>query len=178
MSHRKRVVTCLLVLGLVCTWLHAQDSSRTTTGASATPIRATHVLGFEGLKKNVRGSLTIENGAVQFRKRGNPGVNVSIVAIRDVVVGSENKQVGGLPMLLGKAAIPYSGGRLVSLVSHKKFDTLTVEYLDGDGGFHGAIFRLARGQGQILRNQLIRGGAQVSNTETYASKQNSPGVKK
>jgi hypothetical protein len=29
-------------------------------------------------------------------------------------------------MMLGKAAVPYGGGRVVSLFSHKKYDSLTI----------------------------------------------------
>ena len=33
-------------------------------------------------------------------------------------------------MKIGKAAAPYGGGRVVSLFAHKKYDTLTLEYVD------------------------------------------------
>jgi len=56
-------------------------------------------------------------------------------------------------MMLGKAAVPFEGGRVVSLFSHKKYDSLTVEYLDSNGGFHGAIFRLSKGQGQTFKER-------------------------
>ena len=38
--------------------------------------------------------------------------------------------MGGLPLTLGEAAAPYGGGRVVSLFAHKKYDTLTLEYVD------------------------------------------------
>jgi hypothetical protein len=53
-------------------------------------------------------------------------------------------------MTVGKVAAPYGGGRVVSLFSHKKYDTLTVEYVDDNGGLHGAIFQLTKGQAQAL----------------------------
>ncbi len=175
---RKRVIACFFMLGSLCVLMNAQNASTAGSGNGAMPIHATHVLGFEGLGTNVRGTLAIEGGALQFQKSGRPTVSVSIASIEDVVVGSEDKQVGGVPMVLGKAALPYGGGRVVSLASHKKFDTLTLQYLDGNGGFHGAIFRLAKGQGQILRNELIGQGAHVSSPATPASQQNSAGGKK
>ena len=46
-------------------------------------------------------------------------------------------------MKIGKAAAPYGGGRVVSLFAHKKYDTLTLEYVDVDGGVHGAIFQVS-----------------------------------
>ncbi len=179
MSHRKGVMACIIVLSSLCILTYAQDATTDGSRNGAKPIHATHVLGFEGLGKNSRGSLTIENETLQFRKSGALAAGVSIASIEDVVVGCEDKQVGGVPMVVGKAAVPYGGGRVVSLVSHKKFDTLTLEYRDGRGGFHGAIFRLDKGQGQILRNALIRDGAHVRNAGSLvASQQDSTGAKK
>jgi len=59
--------------------------------------------------------------------------------VRNVLLGGESKQVGGLPMTLGKAAVPFGGGRVVSLFAHKKYDTLSLEYWTPMGEFNGAI---------------------------------------
>ena len=61
-------------------------------------------------------------------------------------------------MTLGKAATPFGGGRVVSLFAHKKYDTLTLVYADANGGIHGAIFQLNKGQGEVLRNELVAKG--------------------
>ena len=71
-------------------------------------------------------------------------------SIQDIFVEDEDKQVGGTAMMLGKAAVPYGGGRVVSLFAHKKYDILTLEYLDSSGGLHDAIYQLNKGQGQFL----------------------------
>ena len=71
---------------------------------------------------------------------------------------AESKQVGGLPMTLGEAAAPFGGGRVVSLFAHKKYDTLSLEYVDTDEGIHGAIFQLKKGQAEIVKNELIAQG--------------------
>ena len=78
-------------------------------------------------------------------------------------------------MMMGKAAIPYSGGRVVSLFSHKKYDSLTIEYLDSSSGFHGAIFRVAKGQGEIFKNALIAHGAHIGQSENQSPLQSTPG---
>src|SRR5271165_6869295 len=65
---------------------------------------------------------------------------------------------------------PYGGGRVVSLFAHKKYDTLTLEYVDVDGGVHGAIFQVAKGQGELVRNELVARGASFSAGES-ATKQ-------
>ena len=85
-------------------------------------------------------------------------MQVQIASVRDAFLGGESKQVGGLPMTLGKAATPFGGGRVVSLFAHKKYDTLTVEYVDGSGGVHGAIFQLNKGQGGLTRDELVARG--------------------
>ena len=64
--------------------------------------------------------------------------------------------------MLAKAAAPYQSGTVVSLFSHKKYDTVTVEYLDANGAFHGAIFQLNKGRGQIVESELEAAGAQVT----------------
>ena len=46
-----------------------------------------------------------------------------MAAVQDVFLGEQSKQVGGVPMTLGKAAAPFGGGRVVSLFAHKKYDT-------------------------------------------------------
>jgi len=73
--------------------------------------------------------------------------------------------VGGLPLTLGKAAAPYGGGRVVSLFSHKKYDILTLEYVDSNGGIHGAIFQLDKGQGEVAKQELTAHGVVISSRE-------------
>ena len=139
-------------------------------------IRAIHLLGFEGAPNNANGTLTIATDALRFQMERKPAVEVKIASVQDVFLGDESKQVGGLPMTLGKAAVPFGGGRAISLFAHKKYDTLTLEYVDGNGGFHGAIFQLGKGQGEILRNELVAGGAHVTNHEDQSAKQHAAGV--
>jgi len=65
----------------------------------------------------------------------------------------------------------------MSLFSHKKFDTVTVEYLDANGGFHGAIFQLNKGQGQVLMSELEPKGVHVSLMAHETSKRSAQGTK-
>jgi hypothetical protein len=90
---------------------------------------------------------------------------VVIASVQEVFLGDESKQVGGLPMTLGKAAVPFGGGRVVSLFAHKKYDTLALQYITSDGGIHGAIFELSRGQGKLLRDHLVALGAHVTHND-------------
>jgi len=172
----RRVVACLTLV-LCCTVAGlAQNATRPTNGTEPFSAHVTHLLGFEGASHNANGTLSIQDGALQFQKNGNPAVKVKISTIQDVFLGEQSKQVGGVPMTLGKAAVPFGGGRVVSLFSHKDYDILSLEYVDTNMGLHGAIFQLNKGQGGILRNELVAGGAHVSPTGDEATKQSTAEV--
>jgi hypothetical protein len=128
-------------------------------------IRATHVLGLPNTKTNCNGTLSTQDNVLRFQQSGKSVVQVDIASVRDVFLGEESMQVGGLPMKIGKAAAPYGGGRVVSLFAHKKYDTLTLEYVDSNGGVHGAIFQLKEGQGELVRNELVARGVSSSSGE-------------
>jgi hypothetical protein len=134
--------------------------------------RATHLLGFANARNNSTGKLSVQHDSLQFQQNRKPGAQVKVGSVRDVFLGGESKQVGGLPMTLGKAAVPFGGGRVVSLFAHKKYDTLSFEYVDADGGIHGAIFQLTKGQGELVKNELIAQGATISSRQDQAPKEN------
>ena len=73
-------------------------------------------------------------------------------------------------MMLAKSAAPYGGGRAISLFSHKKYDTVTLEYVDSNGGLHGAIFQMKKGEGQVLKSELEAAGAHIAHLEDETSK--------
>ena len=169
----RRAITKLLAL-LICSGaaLFAQNASEAESAAVPLSIRATHILGFEGVKNNANGSLSIQGDALQFQVNGRSAVQVKLVSIQDVFLGEQSKQVGGVPMTLGKTAAPFGGGRVVSLFAHKKYDTLALEYVDSNGGVHGAIFELNKGQAEAFENELAARGARVSPSEDKHSPQN------
>jgi len=158
---------------LICCGLAApaqQITQRGNTSASFS-TRAIHLLGFTNARNNSTGTLSVQDDSLQFQQNGKPGANVKIASVRDVFLGAESKQVGGLPMTLGKTAAPFGGGRVVSLFAHKKYDTLTLEYVDADGGIHGAIFQLTKGQGELVRNELIARGVTISSHQDQLTKE-------
>ncbi|HTU48424.1 MAG TPA: hypothetical protein VMF91_25410 [Bryobacteraceae bacterium] len=167
-----------LTLVICCgTALVAQNQGPADTSNGAAPLRATHILGFEGTSSNAQGDLSIQGDDLQFQKKEGSPAQVAIGSIQDVTIGQQDKQVGGVPMTLVRTATPYGGGRVMSLFSHKKFDTVTVEYLDPNGGFHGAIFQLNKGQGQILGSELEAKGVHVSLPTPATSKQSTQETK-
>jgi hypothetical protein len=169
-----RMLAYLILLVTLGAAVLAQNPGGATSGTGAADVRVKHVLGFEGISTNVNGSLSIQDDGLQFQKGNGPAARVSIGSIQDVFVGESDKQVGGVPMTVGKVAAPYGGGRVIGLFAHKKYDTLSLEYLDTNGGFHGAIFQLDKGQGQVLRDELVAKGAHVTQVEDQPAKQNTP----
>lgn len=167
-NHRARHCGGLATIGIGALFLFfcldalAQSAGPPPNANAPTSIRATHLLGFENAKGNCNGTLSIQDDAVQFQHGGKPGAQVKIAAVLDVFLSDESKQVGGLPMKLGKAAAPYGAGRVVSLFAHKKYDTLTLVYADRDGGIHGAVFQMNKGQGDLVRNELVARGVSTA----------------
>jgi hypothetical protein len=163
-----RFLAVLICCGLVAP--AQQIAQRGNTSASFS-TRATHLLGFANTRSNSTGTLSVQDDSLQFQQNGKPGSKVKIASIRDIFLGAESKQVGGLPMTLGKTAAPFGGGRVVSLFAHKKYDTLTLEYVDADEGIHGAIFQLTRGRGELVRNELIARGVTISSHQDQLTKE-------
>jgi hypothetical protein len=125
-------------------------------------VRATAILGLEGISKNATGELSIEDDAFVFQTGKGPAAQIPIASVQNVSFSQEDKQVGGTPMAMGRAAVPFGGGRVIGLLAHKKYDFLTLEYLDSNGGYHGAICQLNKGQRQVLANELEIKGVHVS----------------
>jgi hypothetical protein len=154
----------------------AQSTAPPLKATQPFSIHATHVAGLPNTKSNCKGTLSAQDNVLRFQQNGKTVAQVDIASVRDVFLSEESMQVGGLPMKIGKAAAPYGGGRLVSLFAHKKYDTLTLEYVDGDGGVHGAIFQVPKGQGELVRNELVARGVSSSSGENQATKQSTSEV--
>jgi hypothetical protein len=163
---------------LLCSSIGALAQSTAPTLKANPPfsIRATHLLGLPNTKSNCKGTLATQDNVLRFQQNGKPAAEVDIASIRHVFVGEEGVQVGGVPMKIGKTAAPFGGGRVVSLFAHKKYDTLTLEYVDGTGGLHGAIFQLEKGQGELVRNELVARGVPSSSGQDQLTKQSTSEV--
>ena len=170
-------LACLALLLSLHPTMMGQGPNAAQIAAQGSAVRATHILGFEGARHNANGQLRIQGDELQFQQGGGAAAEVGIRSIQNVAVGTEDQQVGGVPMMLGKTAVPFGGGRVVSLFSHKKYDSLTVEYLDGNGGFHGAIFRLDKGQGQTFKDDLVASVARIVRLQDRAKTRTTSEVK-
>lgn len=169
-KHIGRILTCLTFLACYHERLMARDDAAGGTQASRSSLHVKHILGLESISNNANGKLSIQDGYLRFQKGENSSAQIPVSSIQELTLGEQDKQVGGIPMMLAKTAAPYEGGRVISLFSHKKYDTVTLEYVDSDGGLHGAIFQLNRGKGQVLRNELDVAGAHITGVEDGTAK--------
>jgi len=119
------------------------------------------VIGCENIKPNSKGTISVVPTGLRFATDKDTA-DISTASIQDIFVGNQSRQdVSGVGGTVVKAAIPYGGGRIVSLFSHK-VQVLTVEYTDSYGGFHGVIYVLPEGQATSFRDQLVAQGAKAS----------------
>lgn len=153
----------------------ARDDATAHTQASGSSLHLKHILGFEDMSKNANGDLSIQNGYLRFQKSESSSAQIPVDSIQELTVGEQDTQVGGIPMTLAKTAAPYGGGRVISLFSHKKYDTVTLEYIDSQGALHGAIFQLNKGKGQVLRSELDAAGAHITAIKDGTVKGKHPG---
>jgi hypothetical protein len=132
----------------------------TSRAQTREPTKTTLVTGLPGFKDGSNGSLTVEEGNLQFVHSKNV-IEISAPSITDVVTGSDSQRVirgkVGMVSMFG----PYGSGRFLSLF-RSKLDTLTIQYRDGDGGLHGVIFTMAVGKAELLKQQLIAQGAHTT----------------
>jgi len=126
----------------------------------AAGTKVVQITGLAGVKANAKGSLTPENGNLQFESAKGKA-SVPIRSVEDVTTGNDSQRIfrgtfGTLTMFA-----PYGSGRFLSLF-RSKLDTLTVQYRDADGGLHGAIFTMPVGQADALKKELVAQGARTS----------------
>lgn len=151
----------LVGLGLLFASGVLVGGQQTSAAAAAKPGSVKHLLGFENIEPNAKGALSVEGDTLQF-KTGKTKAEVSIASVQDVSTEQDYQEtIAGTAGTMAKMAVPYGGGRVLSLF-REKIDVLTVEYRDANGGLHGAIFTLPQGQAPPLKRQLVALGAHAS----------------
>jgi hypothetical protein len=118
------------------------------------------VIGGEKIKNGSHGTLSVVGSSLQFAT-SKAKVEVEASSILDISTNEDSRQDITGAAKLATMAIPYGGGRVLSLFSHK-VDVLTVEFKNANGGFHGAIFVLPQGQAAPIKKQLVAMGAKAS----------------
>ena len=168
MRHRWLVSLVVATLPVVAiSGVNAQQSS--------TVVKAVQLTGLPAVQENAKGKLSVENGSLHFTS-GKTSSDVTASSIQEVVTGNDSQKAVGKTIGALSMAAPYGGGRVVSLF-RKKIDTLTVEYRDADGGFHGVIFTMPLGTANGIKKELMAQGAHTTVApEQAASTQASPGI--
>jgi len=119
------------------------------------------VIGCGDMKPGAVGTLALLSTGIQFTT-AKQKVDIATSSITDIFTGAESRQdISGAVGTGLKAAVPYGGGRVLSLFSHG-VEVLTVEFTDANGGVHGAIFVLGKGKATEVKNQLVAQGAKTS----------------
>src|SRR5260370_9022078 len=165
LRHRDLVAFALVFCGLGSSVCNAQEA--------AGLVKAVELIGLKGVKENAKGTLNVENGNLHFA-RGKASTQVSATSIQDVVTGADSEKAVGKTVGMISMAAPYGGGRFLSLF-RKKIDTLTIQYRDGDGGLHGAVFPMPVAKSELIKTELLAQGAHTGEPSAVpASSGNSP----
>ena len=101
-----RTLRCLIPVVCFTASLMSQDGVQ---------VHARAILGFERIANNATGELSIQGDALVFQPSEGPTARIPLGSIQGVFLSQEDKQVGGTPMALGRAAIPFGGGRVIGV---------------------------------------------------------------
>lgn len=142
------LVVCALALGAA-----AQQPA-------ATGLKVKHLIGLVRVPRNASGTLAIEGDKIKFEGGKGASSELAIGAIDNIQTADDSKRlIGGVIGTLSMFG-PYGSGRFLSLF-RTQIDVLTIEYHDVDGGLHGAIFTMADGEAQPMKDKLIAAGAKA-----------------
>jgi hypothetical protein len=124
------------------------------------PVKADQLMGLTGIKQNAKGTLSVKSGQLHF-VYGEVSSDVRATSIKDVVTSTDSQLAVGSTVHMISTAAPYGGGRFLSLF-RKEIDTLTVQYRDGDGSVHGAIFTMPVGTADVIKHELVAQGTHTT----------------
>ena len=177
-SGPRRFLLTTAVIALSAT-AGAQSSAQSTSQAADATPQVMQILGLEDVKPNAKGTLTVNANGLEFRGAASHA-QIPIASIEDIFTGEDNRQAGGKALMVAKMGVPYGGGRVLSLFTKEKYDSLTVAYRDEHGGLHGALFTMPVGQANDIKKQLVAQGAKTSIPveETGETKDTAPKEKK
>jgi hypothetical protein len=156
----------LFVMAFVASFILCPVPARSQSGKPQAAPGVTQadvklVIGGEGIKKNSKGALSVTGDSLKFAT-GKGTMEVKASSILDISTNEDSRQDITGAAKLATMAIPYGGGRFLSLFSHG-VDVLTLEFADANGGYHALIFELpAQRQAAPFKKQLVAMGAKSS----------------
>src|SRR6476660_3145667 len=98
-----RILRCLVPASCFAASLIAQDFDQVRTASSSPVLRARAVLGLQGVANNSMGELSIQDDVFVYSRREGPTVRMPLSTIQGVFLSQEDKQVGGMPLAMGRA---------------------------------------------------------------------------
>jgi len=141
-----------------------QDAGTPQAAPSVVQTDVKLVIGGDTIKNNSQGTLSVVGNSLQFttgKAKKMEKMEVDASSIQDISTNEDSRQNITGAAHLATMAIPYGGGRVLSLFSHK-VDVLTLEFKDANGGYHGTVFVLPQGQAAPIKKQLVAMGAKAS----------------
>jgi hypothetical protein len=138
----------------------AQSSSTSQPAPSVVQSDVKLVIGGGTIKDNSNVTLSIVGSALHIAT-DKTTMDIEASSILDISTNEDSRQDITGAAKLATAAIPYGGGRVLSLFSHN-VDVLTVEFTDASAAYHGVVFVLPQGQAAPIKKQLVAMGAKAS----------------
>jgi len=159
-AHGLFLLAVLAALTFFPVSVRAQGSGTPQPAAGVVQSDVKLVIGGETIKNNSKVTLSVVGSSLQV-STGKVTVAVPASSILDISTNEDSRQDITGAAQVATMAIPYGGSRVLSLFSHQ-VDVLTLEYTDSDGGYHGTIFVLAKGQAAPIKQQLVALGAKAT----------------
>jgi hypothetical protein len=138
-----------------------QDAGTPQAAPSVVQTDVKLVIGGDTIKNNSQGTLSVVGSSLQFVTGKAKKMKVDASSIQDISTNEDSRQNITGAAHFATMAIPYGGGRVLALFSHK-VDVLTLEFKDADGAYHGTVFVLPQGQAAPIKKQLLTMGAKAS----------------
>lgn len=166
MTYRHRTSTLLAIaLSLTAPRSAVAQSASSPETQKLTGYEVTQITGLPQAKPNIKGRLTMPEKHVIFTN-SEFTADIPFARITSVSIGNERMETGGKTGRILRTIIPYGGGIAVATVTQKAVDLLTIEYLDLQGGYHGAVFFVPKLSAKALTDrmssQLLTTAPQIS----------------
>lgn len=148
MKHFAGATIAFVLCALLCSPLSLEAASNQavtpnpaipSTGILWQSTKAEHIYGLPDVKHNKSGTLTLNADVLNFTGKSDAS-SIPRASITAVSAGNQRVEMGGLGMRLARMAIPDGGGLAAAALMHHRIDMLTVEFQDGQGGHHAAVF--------------------------------------
>lgn len=121
--------------------------------ASWSSDSAQHVYGLPEVSAKVKGTLRLTSTELVFSSK-SAHFAVPLQSVIALSAGDQRVELWGTKGRVLRMLIPNGGGLAAAGFMHHKIDTLTVEFLDSRGGYHGAVFFLPGNEAQGALNKV------------------------